>query len=127
MLHQILVLAGYHPEIAALWLYGSRARGSHHADSDYDIGVAYTNWIDSPVDRRLRPELLAMDWQHQLEVSDDTLSIVDIAIAPIPLSWTVISKGQLLMDRYPQERMRQESRIMSQWEIDYLDQRKRHA
>ncbi|NWO11519.1 nucleotidyltransferase domain-containing protein [Chromohalobacter salexigens] len=113
-------------DLASLWLYGSRARGAHHAQSDYDIAVAFTDWQHDPLERRLRPELMALDWQATLGLPENALSIVDIAIAPIPLAWTIISDGILLWDRNPSLRMQQESRIMSRWEIDYLHSRKHY-
>jgi predicted nucleotidyltransferase len=32
------------PEISHLWLYGSRARGTHDVDSDIDIAVGIMGW-----------------------------------------------------------------------------------
>lgn len=126
-LQRIIRVADTHDGLAALWLYGSRARGDHHADSDYDLAVAFTDWIDDAMERRLRPEMLALEWQQALELSEGGLSIVDLAIAPVPLGWSILSEGRLLLDRHPQLRMRQEARIMSRWELDYLHQGKRHA
>ena len=37
----IIALAEQTPDIAILWLYGSRARGTHREDSDYDLAVAF--------------------------------------------------------------------------------------
>ncbi|MHB0775286.1 type VII toxin-antitoxin system MntA family adenylyltransferase antitoxin [Halomonas sp. WWR20] len=127
LLKRFIELAGQREELAALWLYGSRAREDHHRQSDYDLAVVFVDWIDLPLDRRLRPELLALDWQQALELPEGLLSIVDLAIAPIPLGWSIISEGRLLLDRHPQIRMQQETRIMSRWELDYLHQRKRYA
>ena len=120
-------LAMVREEIAALWLYGSRARGEHHDASDFDLAVAFTTWLNDPLERRLRPELLALEWQQALGMSEDMLSVVDLAIAPIPLGWSILDQGRLLLDRHPQIRMRQESRILSRWEIDYLHPEGIHA
>ena len=120
-------LAMVQEEIAALWLYGSRARGEHHDASDFDLAVAFTTWLNDPLERRLRPELLALEWQQALGMSEDMLSVVDLAIAPIPLGWSILDQGRLLLDRHPQIRMRQESRILSRWEIDYLHPEGIHA
>ncbi|WP_280549375.1 nucleotidyltransferase domain-containing protein [Halomonas sp. 11-S5] len=126
-LQAIVSLARQQENLAALWLYGSRARGDHHPHSDYDLAVAFTTWTDEPLERRLRPELLALEWQRELALEDGMLSVVDLAIAPIPLGWSILSQGHLLIDRYPQIRMRQESRILSRWEIDYLHPEGIHA
>ncbi|WP_035594167.1 type VII toxin-antitoxin system MntA family adenylyltransferase antitoxin [Halomonas salina] len=119
-LDALRALAGEQQEIAALWLYGSRARGDHHAGSDYDLAIAFVDWLEDPLERRLRPEMLALDWQQALGLPEGQLSLVDLAIAPIPLGWSIISEGRLLLDRRPQVRMAQEARVMSRWEIDYM-------
>ena len=116
---QLQKLAAGHDKIAALWLYGSRARGDHHDASDYDLAVAFTDWVEDPLERRLRPELLAEEWRAKLGLSEGSLSIVDIAIAPVPLGMSILSDGQLLLDKYPQIRLTLETRILSRWEIDY--------
>ncbi|MGM0983687.1 MAG: nucleotidyltransferase domain-containing protein [Pseudomonadota bacterium] len=120
-------LAMVRDDIAALWLYGSRARGEHQAASDFDLAVAFTTWLNDPLERRLRPELLALEWQQALGISEDMLSVVDLAIAPVPLGWSILDQGRLLVDLHPQIRMRQESRILSRWEIDYLHPEGIHA
>lgn len=124
---QLIGLAKQRQEIAALWLYGSRARGDHHPGSDYDLAVAFTDWIPDALERRLRPELLAMDWQEALGLPDGRLSVVDLATCPIPLGWSILSEGQLLLDQHPQARMTHESRIFSRWELDYLHRARRHG
>lgn len=105
--------------LAALWLYGSRARGDNHNNSDYDLAVVFTTWEKEPLERRLRPELLAIDWHSELSLPENTLSIVDIATAPIPLAWNIIKEGILLLDIEPASRMCHEARIMSRWELDF--------
>ena len=127
LLQRLISRASQDDDLAGLWLYGSRARGAHHTKSDYDLAVAFTDWISSPLDRRLRPELRALDWQQSLDLPEGKLSVVDIAIAPIPLGWSILSEGRLLLDPHPQLRMQQENRIMSRWELDYLPLWKRHA
>lgn len=126
-LDAIMTLAHERDDLAALWLYGSRARGEHHSGSDYDLAVAFTTWMADPLERRLRPELLALEWQRTLCLEEHMLSVVDLAIAPIPLGWSILSQGELLADFHREIRMRQESRILSRWEIDYLHPEGIHA
>lgn len=126
-LDAIVSLARHRDDLAALWLYGSRARGEHHPGSDYDLAVAFTSWLADPLERRLRPELLALEWQSALGLEEHELSVVDLAIAPIPLGWSILSQGELLADFDRDTRMHQESRILSRWEIDYLHPEGIHA
>ncbi len=53
---KILVLAQNLPDLAVLWLYGSRPKGISHQDSDYDFAVAFSSYLTDPLGRRLRPE-----------------------------------------------------------------------
>ena len=41
----LIAMAEQTPEVAILWLYGSRARGTQRADSDYDLAVAFQSFI----------------------------------------------------------------------------------
>jgi len=91
-LKAIIELARINPDIDILWLYGSRARGNDTPESDYDLAVAFTHYLDNPVDRRLRPELLALAWHKSLQ---RPLSIIDIEQVPLPLAYTVIMVKQL--------------------------------
>ncbi|WP_346299043.1 nucleotidyltransferase domain-containing protein [Halomonas sp. BM-2019] len=124
---RLISLADQHDDLAALWLYGSRARGDHHGASDYDLAVAFADWLPDALERRLRPELLAMSWREALGLGETSLSVVDLAICPVPLGWSILNEGRLLVDRLPQIRMTQESRIMSRWELDYSPRARRHA
>lgn len=114
-------------DVAALWLYGSRARDDHRPGSDYDLAVVFCDRIDDRLERRLRPELLALKWQAALQIPDGQLSVVDLSICPVPLGWSILSEGRLLADKEPGARMRAESRIYSMWEIDYLFHQQRSA
>lgn len=115
---KLVALATNAENISALWLYGSRAKGNHRPDSDYDLGLLFTERVDDPLDRRLRPELLAMDWAKTLGLAEDKLSIVDIQHAPIPLAMNIIS-GQLLYCGDHDARLAAEGIIMSKAELDY--------
>ncbi|MCP8900303.1 nucleotidyltransferase domain-containing protein [Gilvimarinus xylanilyticus] len=80
--------------IVALWLYGSRARGDFHPDSDYDLAVGFNDWLEAPLERRLRPELMAQQWRDSLGISESELSVVDISLVPIPLGLAILTDGQ---------------------------------
>jgi predicted nucleotidyltransferase len=64
---QLIQLAKAHDNIELLWLYGSHAKGNAHAKSDIDLAVAFKVWERDVIDRRLRPELLALEWQTKLK------------------------------------------------------------
>jgi len=79
----IIELAKSNSEVVIVWLYGSRVKGTANINSDYDLAVAFKSFIkNDPLEKRLRPECLALDWQEALGLHDFQLSIVDIALFP---------------------------------------------
>lgn len=117
-------LASLDPNIEVLWLYGSRARGQESSKSDYDLAIAFTQYIDDPVERRLRPELLALTWTKKLGVE---LSIIDINQAPLPMAYTIVQDNTVIFGENNYRCMVEEQRIMSKWELDYCYHRKHYA
>ena len=117
---QIIDLAQANDAIELLWLYGSQAKGKAHKNSDIDLAVAFKVWEKDPLERRLRPELLALEWLHQLNLSEGQLSVLDINQAPIPIAMSVLQSGELLLSKNRSRQFQEQQRIMSKWEIDYL-------
>ncbi|HDN9023785.1 TPA: hypothetical protein P2I06_001333 [Aeromonas veronii] len=68
------------------------------------------------LDSRLRPELLALDWQRALGLAEGQLSVVDINQAPIPLAFAIVDANRVLFCRDQGRRLTEEARIMSQME-----------
>jgi predicted nucleotidyltransferase len=117
---KIIELAEKNSEIDVLWLYGSRANNTFHVRSDYDLAVAFHTFIkNDPVEKRLRPECLAIDWQQALGLHDFELSIVDINQSQIPLAWEIIQADQVLFCRDESRLWQETYRIHSRMEIDY--------
>jgi predicted nucleotidyltransferase len=116
----LVELATRDEEIAVLWLYGSRAKGTATARSDYDLAVAFRTFEKDPLERRLRPELLAQAWQDALGLAEGNVSLVDINLAPLPLAHAIIRTGRVLLAKDRMRLIREEQRIGSMWEIDHL-------
>ena len=110
--------------VEVLWLYGSRARGSASNTSDYDLAVAFKVYEKDPLERRLRPELLAMNWAKSLGVE---LSVIDITQVALPLAYTVVQDNCSLYSGDGYRQLTEEQKIMSKWEIDHLYHRKNYA
>lgn len=119
ILRTLSELAAAENDIAVVWLYGSRAKGSATAESDYDLAVAFHDFPEDPLERRLRPELLAQAWQDQLGLASDQLSVVDINLAPLPLAHIVVRTGKVLQANDRLRLIREENRITSMWELDH--------
>ena len=116
MLDKITQLAKENTDIAILWLYGSRADNSYHADSDYDLAVAFYSFLKSPLDIRLRPEILAIEWQQALQLEENKLSIVDINQINIPLAYEIIQYDKVLCSKDDKRLFLEEKRIHSRME-----------
>ncbi|WP_445004443.1 type VII toxin-antitoxin system MntA family adenylyltransferase antitoxin [Halomonas mongoliensis] len=119
VLRSLADLAAEADDIAVLWLYGSRAKGTDSVESDYDLAVAFHDFLQDPLERRLRPELLAQAWQDALGLPPEQLSIIDINLAPLPLAHIVIRTGQVLQANDRLRLIREENRITSMWELDH--------
>lgn len=117
---QLIKLAQNDPKLELLWLYGSRAKGTAHDTSDIDLAVTFKEWVEDPIERRLRPELLALEWQKSLKLNEGMLSVLDMSHAPIPIAMSVLTSGTLLVSKNITRQLQEQQRIMSKWEIDYL-------
>ena len=120
LLPKIIQLAQENNNIELLWLYGSYAQGTAHEKSDIDIAVVFKTWEKDIIERRLRPELLAIEWQNILNLREGELSILDMNNAPIPIAMAVLRRGKLLLSKNVSRQLQEQQRIMSKWEIDYL-------
>lgn len=109
-------LATQNPDIAAIWLYGSRAKGLAREDSDYDLAVAFHNFSLDALDRYTRPHTLALDWASELELPERQLSVVDINLVPIYLAYQIVDTGQLIYSDGSVRAWQELSRINSLFE-----------
>ena len=131
MLEQLIFLASSNPQVQVLWLYGSRAKGTAGPSSDWDLAVAFdpvkqSGPLGAALENRLRPELLALEWQRALGLAEGKLSVVDINQAPIPLAFAIVDANRVLFCRDLGRRLREEARIMSQMEFLLYSQANEH-
>ncbi|MFB2873033.1 type VII toxin-antitoxin system MntA family adenylyltransferase antitoxin [Aeromonas jandaei] len=124
VIHQLITLANSNPQVQVLWLYGSRAKGTAGPASDWDLAVAFdpikqSGPLGTALENRLRPELIALEWQRALGLAEGKLSVVDINQAPIPLAFAVVDANRPLYSRDEGRRLQEEARIMSQMELGY--------
>jgi hypothetical protein len=93
----------------ALWLKG---KTHSHFKSDYDlaVAVAFDKPLSNVLDNRPRPEVLAIKWQEELDVD---ISILDINIAPLPITMVVVEDDTTLYGQDTVRRYKKEQRIMS--------------
>ena len=116
----MIELARQNSDIVIVWLYGSRVKGLANINSDFDVAVAFKSFIkNDALEKRLRPECLALDWQQALGLQDFKLSIVDINQAPIPLAWQIIEPDCVLYCSDERRLWQETRRIGSRMEIDF--------
>lgn len=125
LLSQLSRLAATESNIVALWLYGSRARGVATQSSDYDLAVLFAGSPPDETERRLQPELLAIDWQQALAGTE--LSVINIMQVPLPLAISVLQDNCLLYCADHSLRLHAEARLMSKWELDYQYHQEHYA
>jgi len=103
--------------VDALYLYGSRARGAARPDSDWDLGVLFTEYLVDPVERALRPQEVEAVLERELRMYE-RISVVDVENVPPPLQWNII-RGLRFHDRGVPRVRRIENAIASRIEKDY--------
>jgi predicted nucleotidyltransferase len=103
------------PDIAAIYLFGSRA-GSHPGPrSDVDLAVVLRDGLDDTARWRKRLDLTADACRR---LGTDAVDLVVLEDAPTVLGHRVLARGVLLADREPRRRTQVAERIMRQ----YLDE-----
>ena len=112
LIAQITEHAQQDDRIQILWLYGSRARGISARASDYDLGVAFSEH-DHVNDRHARIEDLRFQWTQIFP--KQKISLVDIALVPVPLAYNIISDDHVLFCRDYLRLHSEEHRIWALW------------
>ncbi|MDD5753469.1 MAG: nucleotidyltransferase domain-containing protein, partial [Methylococcales bacterium] len=94
------------------------ADNTFHENSDYDVAIAFNRFLTDPLEKRLRPEILVLEWQSLLKLNEYTISIVDINQVPIVLAYEIIQYNNVLFCRDEKRLWREENRIYSRMELD---------
>ena len=94
VLERIRQVAASHPEVRALYVFGSRAAGGARADSDLDLAVLYR--ADQPPGAILRLGQLLEDATRQ------KIDLVDVARASAFLALEIV-RGERVFCREPTE------------------------
>lgn len=103
--------------VDAVYLYGSRAKGLTHAESDWDIAILFSQWEPDKLEALLRPQAVEAELQRTFKLYDK-ISVVDLELAPTALQVNIV-KGIKLYDKAVPHIRRIENSIASKLEIDY--------
>lgn len=123
IISDIGLLAEHNQDIAVVWLYGSRAKGSHRPDSDFDLAVAFNNFSLDHMAKYLRPNELALHWQQALGLSEQMLSIIDISEAPTYLAINAVETGTVIYSEGSSRVYKETARIRSIFEHEQVGNR----
>jgi predicted nucleotidyltransferase len=97
-------------DIAAVYLFGSVARGTARASSDVDVGVLYR----AP----LAPTLEAQPYGDEARLSEQfarTVQVVELNVAPVDLVHRVLRDGILVLDLDKSRRIAFEVRARNEY------------
>lgn len=89
-------------EIAALYLFGSRARGTAALTSDVDLAVVLRGDLNASARWRKR---LALSHDASVELGTDAVGLVVLEETPAVLGHRVLRDGRLLGERDPRRRV----------------------
>ena len=98
------------PDVLAVYLFGSRARGNSHSHSDIDIAVLLAKSPGSTLDGLCLD--LEADLERYLETEVDLLVLNN---APVDLIHRVLRDDRLLLDRDPSARIRFEVKVRNEY------------
>src|SRR5262245_30954977 len=103
------------PDVAAIYLFGSRASGRGGPWSDVDLAVVLREGLDASARWQKRLSLLGDACQR---LGTDAVDLVILEEAPAPLGHRVLKRGRLLRDSSPTRRVDVTERILAR----YLDE-----
>ena len=103
------------PDLAAIYLFGSRAGRQAGPRSDVDLAVVLSEELDADARWRKRLALLSDAYQR---LGTEAVDLVVLEDAPTPLGHRVLKRGRLLSDTQPRRRATVAERILRQ----YLDE-----
>lgn len=119
VLKQIISELRHNDAVEVAWIYGSRADKTNRVDSDYDLAVAFADFLSDPTDRRLRPEVLALELKAVTGLPDNMISVVDVNLASLSLGYSIASNCIVLKGENTSRCMTEEIRMLALWEESY--------
>jgi len=115
---QMTDLIQTYAEVDAIYLYGSRAKQTAHANSDWDIAVIFTHYELDALTRLLRPQLLEARLERELNRYQQ-LSVIDLETVSVYLQYSILMAAVKWFDKNVPHVKRIEQSILSKWEKDY--------
>ena len=105
------------PAVLLVYLHGSFLE-EEGAFRDVDLAV-YLDQEEFDDERGMFDYALTLSAELDIEISEVTVDLIPLNLAPLPFAFTVLSRGRLLFSRDGQERVNYEARIRSLY-FDFL-------
>lgn len=112
-----------HEPVRVVYLFGSRAKGRTHPQSDYDFGILFQQ--DLTAHERFDKRLEYIGQLGKI-VKSDNVDVVDVSAAPVYLQYSVIAARQDIVCKNESCRIDFEHRVLSKY-FDRLPYIRRHA
>jgi len=81
------------PNFQGIYLYGSRARGDEHEDSDYDIVVVFDGKVDWRLKKTIRKMILNYELVHNIIIDSSIYNSEDLIQPATPFREEVLKDG----------------------------------
>ena len=101
-----------HAPVDAIYLYGSRAKQTSHAHSDWDIAVIFSDYETDLARRLLCPQHLEAELERELKRYNQ-ISVIDLETAPVYLQYSILMSAVKWFDRNVPHVKRVEQSILS--------------
>jgi len=114
--------ASKNSSIDVIWLYGTRVKDTANKDSDFDIAIAFNTEKNQKCLTIFQCDEIAFEWS---ENTGATISIIDINHIPVPLAYSVINEGKVIVCKHDLRLHSEQQRVWSLWE-SYRYEYKQH-
>lgn len=111
--------AGGRADIAAVYLYGSTARGDATTLSDVDVAVLFARGHASPAERRMAMSEVAASVSERLHPRHTRVDVRDVETLPLVIQGEVVTEGRLAVGNDEPARVRFETGVRQRY-FDFL-------
>lgn len=87
------ILKQKYPDFRGIYLFGSRARGNFHSDSDYDLAIIFNRKVESEIKREISGIIAIIMMEYEVIIDNPVLNYQDILNPITPLRENIKNEG----------------------------------